>query len=64
MKQRHQQKLVLLSALLFVGWNAPILLLFDGSTAFFGIPKIYLFIFSFWLFSVIISYVIINRYNE
>jgi len=64
MKKRHEQKLLLLSLFLFVVWNAPILLLFDSSDPFLGVPKIYIFIFSVWIFSIALSYIITKRYNE
>lgn len=64
MKKRHQQKLLVLSLILLVGLNLPILLLFDKGAFVFGLPVIYIYIFSIWLFSVIISYIILKRYYE
>nr|WP_236023967.1 hypothetical protein [Flavobacterium sp. GP15] len=64
MKKRHEQKLVILSMLLLLVLNLPLLLLFDSSKPIFGFPIIYIYIFSAWLFSVAISYFIIKRYYE
>ncbi|CCG53335.1 Protein of unknown function [Flavobacterium indicum GPTSA100-9 = DSM 17447] len=64
MKKRHQQKLVVLSFILLVGFNLPIILLFDQSSFIFGIPVIYIYVFSIWFFSVILSYLILKRYYE
>ena len=64
MKKRHQQKLVVLSFILLVGFNLPILLLFDISSFFWGIPVLYIYIFSLWIFSTILSYIILKRYYE
>ncbi len=64
MKKRHQQKLVVLSLLLLVLFNLPIILLFDSSDSFLGLPIIYVYIFSVWLFVVLISLIIVERYYE
>ncbi|WMW78753.1 hypothetical protein RF683_04735 [Flavobacterium sp. 20NA77.7] len=64
MKKRHQQKLIVLSFILLIGFNLPILLLFDKGGFVFGMPVIYLYILSIWLFSIILSYVILKRYYE
>ncbi|WP_264558706.1 hypothetical protein [Flavobacterium sp. N2270] len=64
MKKRHQQKLVVLSLLLLVLFNLPIILLFDSSDSLFGLPIIYVYIFSVWLFLVLISLIIVERYYE
>lgn len=64
MKQRHQQKLVLISMVLLLGFNIPLLLLFDSANNVFGFPVIYIYIFSAWLFSVLLSFIIIKRYHE
>ncbi|TDE31224.1 hypothetical protein E0I61_00550 [Flavobacterium ranwuense] len=64
MKKRHEQKLVILSVLILLGLNIPLLLLFDSSKPLFGFPIIYLYIFSAWLFSIAITYIIIKRYYE
>ncbi len=64
MKKRHQQKLVVLTVFLLLSLNLPLLLLFDSSDAFFGIPIFYIYIFSVWAFSIIVSLIIVNRYYE
>ena len=64
MKKRHQQKLVVLSLLLLLALNLPIVLLFDSSESFFGFPIIYIYIFSVWLFSVLMSWIVVQRYYE
>ncbi|MEK8181158.1 hypothetical protein WMW71_12470 [Flavobacterium buctense] len=64
MKQRHQQKLVIITMVLLIGLNLPILLLFDSAEAVMGFPVIYIYIFSVWLFSILLSFIIIKRYHE
>ncbi|WP_091204329.1 hypothetical protein [Flavobacterium sp. GT2P42] len=64
MKKRHEQKLVILSMLMLLALNVPLLLLFDSSQPLFGFPIIYIYIFSAWLFSIAISYLIVKRYYE
>jgi hypothetical protein len=64
MKKRHQHKLVVLSLLLVLALNLPLLLLFDSSESFLGFPIIYIYIFSVWLFSVVTSWIVVQRYYE
>lgn len=64
MKKRHQHKLVVLSLLLVLALNLPLLLLFDSSESFLGFPIIYIYIFSVWLFSVVTSWIVLQRYYE
>nr|WP_225738132.1 MULTISPECIES: hypothetical protein [unclassified Flavobacterium] len=64
MKKRHEQKLVILSLLMLLVLNIPLLLLFDNASAVLGFPVIYLHIFSAWLCSILISFIIIKRYYE
>lgn len=64
MKKRHQQKLVVVSVFLLLALNIPLLLLFDSSAVFWGLPVIYIYLISVWLFSVLISFIIVNRYYE
>lgn len=64
MKQRHQQKLVIISLVLLIALNLPIVLLFDSAESFMGFPVIYIYIFSVWLFSALLSLLIIKRYHE
>ena len=64
MKQRHQQKLVIISLVLLIALNLPIVLLFDSADSLLGFPVIYIYIFSVWLFSILLSFIIIKRYHE
>ena len=64
MKKRHQHKLVVLSLLLVLALNLPLVLLFDSSESFLGFPIIYIYIFSVWLFSVVTSWIVVQRYYE
>ncbi|MBE9576642.1 MULTISPECIES: hypothetical protein [Flavobacterium] len=64
MKKRHQQKLVVLSLLLLLVLNLPIVLLFDSADNVLGFPVIYIYIFSVWLFSVLMSWIVVQRYYE
>lgn len=64
MKKRHQQKLVVLSLLLLLVLNLPIVLLFDSADNVLGFPVIYIYIFSIWLFSVLMSWIVVRRYYE
>ncbi|GAA4022029.1 MAG: hypothetical protein RLZZ469_697 [Bacteroidota bacterium] len=64
MKQRHQQKLVIISLVLLIALNLPIVLLFDSADSLLGFPVIYIYIFSVWLFSALLSLLIIKRYHE
>ncbi|WP_338378697.1 hypothetical protein [uncultured Flavobacterium sp.] len=64
MKKRHQQKLIVLSIGLLIAFNIPIVLLFDTSTPLFGFPIIYIYIFSIWILSILVSLLVVNRYYE
>lgn len=64
MKKRHQQKLVIVSMILLVGLNMPIVLLFDSAENVLGFPVIYIYFFSIWMFSILLSFIIVKRYNE
>lgn len=64
MKKRHQQKLVLLSILLFFVWNVPFISIFDGASHFFGFPVFFIFIFISWALSIAVAYLILKRYYE
>jgi hypothetical protein len=64
MKKRHQQKLVIISMILLIGFNLPIVLLFDSAEELFGYPVIYIYFFSIWLFSILLSLLIVKRYHE
>jgi len=64
MKKRHEQKLAVLSLALFLIFNIPFILIFNFQGAIFGIPMLYFSIFSFWLLSIIISYIVLKRHYE
>lgn len=64
MKKRHQQKLAVLSLLLLLVLNLPIVLLFDSAENLMGFPVIYIYIFSVWSFSILISWIVVQRYYE
>lgn len=64
MKKRHEQKLIILSLILLIGFNMPLLLIFDSAQAIGGIPVIYIYFFSLWIISVLVSFLVIKRYHE
>ncbi len=64
MKKRHQQKLIVLSIALFLIFNVPFILILNFEGAVFGIPVFYFSVFTFWLLSIIISYIILICYYE
>lgn len=64
MKKRHEQKLIILSLVLLLGFNMPLLLIFDSAEAIGGIPVIYIYFFSLWVISVLVSFLVIKRYHE
>lgn len=64
MKKRHKQKLVILSIILFVMFNAPVLLLFSSTQEILGLPMIYLYLFMIWLASSIASFLIFWKFDE
>lgn len=64
MKKRHEQKLIIVSLMLLLGFNMPLMLLFDSAASLGGIPVIYIYFFSLWLFSILISLLVIKRYYE
>jgi len=64
MKKRHIQKLLLLSLFLLMAFNIPLLLLFNAVQSVFGIPVILFYVFSVWLASALISFIIFKKYNE
>ncbi|RYZ20019.1 MAG: hypothetical protein EOO10_23670 [Chitinophagaceae bacterium] len=64
MKKRHVQKLLLLSLFLMFAFNIPLLLLFNSSDELLGLPLIYVYFFSLWLASLIISFLIFRFYDE
>nr|WP_299799273.1 hypothetical protein [uncultured Maribacter sp.] len=64
MKKRHEQKLIVLSIALFLIFNIPFILVFNLNGAVFGVPTFYFSIFSIWLVSIIISYIVLKRHYE
>lgn len=64
MKKRHKQKLVIISIILFVMFNAPFLLLFNKHEKLFGLPMIYTYIFAVWFISAIASLLVFKKYDE
>lgn len=64
MKERHEQKLIILSIGLLIAFSIPISLLFNSEKEVFGYPKILIYIFVIWMISIIISFVIVKKYDE
>ncbi|MFP5437868.1 MAG: hypothetical protein ACLGH8_08795 [Bacteroidia bacterium] len=64
MKKRHEQKLIIIAMLMLMAFNMPLLLLFDNTDPLWGLPVIYIYIFSAWLFSILASAFIIKKYYE
>lgn len=64
MKKRHQQKLVILSLILWVMFNFPVMFVLNQKGEILGFPAVYFFIFTIWLLSVFISYLILKKHFE
>ena len=64
MKKRHEQKLVVLSITLFLIFNIPFVLVFNLEGAILGIPTFYFSVFSIWLLSIVVSYIVLIRHYE
>lgn len=64
MKKRHIQKLMLMSVILLMTLNLPLVLLFNSAGAVMGIPAVLFYVFSVWAMSAIVSLIIIKRYGE
>ncbi|WP_434978210.1 hypothetical protein [Daejeonia sp. YH14] len=64
MKKRHKQKLVILSMVLFVLFNAPVLLLFNSAENIAGLPAVYVYIFTVWLASSAASFLVFRKFDE
>ncbi|MCS3531978.1 hypothetical protein [Chryseobacterium sp. JUb7] len=64
MKKRHEQKLIILSIGLLIAFSIPISLLFNSEQKVFGYPMILIYIFAVWMVSIIISFVIVKKYDE
>lgn len=64
MKKRHIQKLALMSFFLLLGFNLPLVLLYDSSGPVLGLPSAIAGIFTLWLSAIVISLVIFQKYDE
>ncbi|RQO34386.1 hypothetical protein DBR39_20385 [Chryseobacterium sp. KBW03] len=64
MKKRHEQKLIILSIGLMIAFSIPISLIFNSEREVLGYPMILIYLFVVWMISIIISFVIVKRYNE
>ena len=64
MKKRHEQKLVVLSIALLLVFNIPFVLIFNFEGAIFGIQTLYFSLFTFWMISIVISYIVLKRHYE
>ncbi|WP_264509775.1 hypothetical protein [Flavobacterium sp. N1719] len=64
MKKRHQQKLIIIALILWMGFNLPLVLLFDSAQNMGGFPLIYVYFFSLWILAILLSLLIVRRYNE
>lgn len=64
MKQKHQQKFIIISIVLFILLNAPVLLVFNKSYLVMSMPSLYLYLFLVWGFSILLSYFIIKWFDE
>lgn len=64
MKKRHEQKLVLLALVLLIVLNIPFLLIFNQNGEIFGMPTLFVSVFSIWLVSIVISYIVLKRHYE
>lgn len=64
MKKRHEQKLIILSIGLLIAFSIPVSLLFNNEREVFGYPMILVYIFAVWMVSIIISFVIVKKYDE
>lgn len=64
MKKRHEQKLIILSIGLMIAFSIPVSLLFNSDRKVLGYPMILIYMFVVWMISIIISFVIVRRYDE
>jgi len=64
MKKRHEQKLIILSIGLLIAFSIPVSLLFNSEKEVFGYPMILVYLFVVWMISIIISFVIVKKYDE
>ncbi|MBP2616241.1 hypothetical protein [Chryseobacterium jejuense] len=64
MKKRHEQKLIILSIGMMIAFSIPISLLFNSEKEVLGYPMILIYLFIIWMISIVISFVIVKRYDE
>ncbi len=64
MKKRHEQKLIILSIGLMIAFSIPVSLLFNSEKEIFGFPMLLVYLFAMWMLSIIISFVIVKKYDE
>ena len=64
MKKRHEQKLIILSLFLAVALNLPLILMTDSSQNLGGFPIVYVYVFSIWLVAVLLTLLIVKKYDE
>ena len=64
MKKRHQQKLILISVSLLMLFNLPLIFTYNDDKLIFGFPLFYFVIFTIWLVSIILSWVILKKYHD
>lgn len=64
MKKRHEQKLIILSLILLLCFNMPLLLIFDSAASVGGIPVVYVYFFSLFMCSILVSLFVIKKYYE
>ncbi|SMC62041.1 hypothetical protein SAMN02787074_2097 [Chryseobacterium sp. YR221] len=64
MKKRHEQKLIILSIGLMIAFSIPISLIFNSEKSVLGYPMILVYLFAVWMISIVISFVIVKKYDE
>lgn len=60
-KKRHEQKLVVLSIGVMIAINLPVILIFNHADQVYGVPVLYLFLFSVWLVSILLTCNILSK---
>jgi len=64
MKKRHEQKLLVLAFGLALVFNVPFVLILTKNIVILGVPFFYFAIFFIWLFSILFSFYVLNKYYE
>ncbi|MHA7060045.1 hypothetical protein ACWGOQ_0022650 [Aquimarina sp. M1] len=64
MKKRHEQKLIILSLVLLLLFNIPLILIFNYSGSVYGFPVMFFSIFLIWAIGVLIAAIILMKYYE